>query len=140
MADETPAPVPLTLRYAHALGDLAPFFDALKRGELMGTRCGGCDSVWMPPRLLCSCGGRGMQWERLSGEGVVVAVTLTESALPATERRGPMGFALVQFDGAGRSTLVRFAPGDAIAVGRRVRLQAASSPSHPIQALVVGPA
>ena len=129
----------LALRYEHGVGELTPYFDGLRNRVLQATRCASCGSVWAPPRLVCSCGSALVQWSALSGFGRVVSVTRTPSSLPATQTRGPMGFALVRFDGATNASLVRFEPADALVAGQRVTLAPVDGEAggHPVQSLIV---
>lgn len=55
-----PTPGPLT----------APFWDGCRRGELLFTRCGQCDTVAFPPRARCGfCSASAFVWERSAGHG-----------------------------------------------------------------------
>lgn len=132
-------PLTLELRYRHGVGGLAPYFAGLLEGSLYAARCTGCAAVWAPPRLRCTCGSSSIEWTELSGGGVVVSATRTQSSLPATSTRGVMGFALVRFDGATNAALVRFDATHEIAAGQRVGLAPARSEecSHPVQSLCV---
>ena len=52
--------------------ELAPFFAAAKRGELVVQRCAGCGLLRFPPRELCSrCWSRDATWVPVSGRGEV---------------------------------------------------------------------
>lgn len=80
----------LSLEYDLKAGWLAPFVDALTRGEAMARACADCERVSFPPLRTCLCGSRRADWVKLSARAQVV-----------TQTRGPDGaFALVQFEGA----------------------------------------
>lgn len=132
----------LELRYQHGVGGLAPYFAGLLEGSLYATRCMRCAAVWAPPRMQCTCGSSSVQWTELSGGGVVISATRTQSSLPATGTRGVMGFALVRFDGATNAALVRFEAADEVMAGARVGLAPVRGAecSHPVQSLCVIPA
>jgi uncharacterized OB-fold protein len=131
-------PLQLSLSYDHALGDLSPYFAGLMSGLLIATRCPKCAAVRLPPRLWCPCGSQLSQWVQLSGLGTVVASTRTKSSLPATQVRGQMTFALIEFDGASNRALVRCRSESPLPTGVRVRLAPPSShTAHPVQALEV---
>lgn len=52
--------------------ELAPFFAAAKRGELVVQRCTGCALLRFPPREVCSrCWARDAEWTPVSGRGRV---------------------------------------------------------------------
>ena len=55
-----------------ATPELAPFFDAARRRELVVQRCAGCGLLRFPPRELCSrCWSRDATWAPVSGRGEV---------------------------------------------------------------------
>jgi uncharacterized OB-fold protein len=144
MADAQSVPLEIRLTYQHSLGELSPYFAALREGNLLAAACRKCGSTWAPPRLICTCGSTAVDWVPLAGTGTVEHVTSTASSLPATDIREMMTFVLVRFDGAVNRALARFS-GEVRAVpGMRVRLrspaEAASRLAHPVQALVVEPA
>lgn len=52
--------------------ELAPYFDAARRRELVVQRCAGCGLLRFPPRELCSkCWSREVAWVPVSGRGEV---------------------------------------------------------------------
>mgnify|MGYP000331646893 CR=1 FL=1 len=52
--------------------ELAPFFAAARRRELVVQRCAGCDLLRFPPRELCSrCWSRDAAWTPVCGRGEV---------------------------------------------------------------------
>ena len=136
MTDATPPPAPLELRlrYAHALGDLAPYFTGLERGVAMATRCASCGRTWFAPRLTCTCGGRSLAWVELSGRGTVVALTRGRATLPGTEFTADFSFALIRHDGADNLCFGRLAQAARLGPGSAVRLaRAAGEWAHPAQ-------
>jgi len=82
----------MVLDYTIPEGTLAPYFDALRRGEAAASRCRACGHVAYPARILCArCGANGPDWTTLRGTARVVH---------RTGRGDDAGFALVRFDGA----------------------------------------
>jgi uncharacterized OB-fold protein len=52
------------------------FYAYLEDNRLMGSRCGSCRALHVPPRPLCpTCYGDEMSWEEMSGTGELVAFT-----------------------------------------------------------------
>ena len=48
----------------------------LDEGKLMGARCTGCKTLFVPPRIICTrCHGSEMEWVKVKGEGRLVAFT-----------------------------------------------------------------
>ena len=88
----------VVLDYTYSLGDLQPYFDGLRNGVAMATRCSTCKRTCLPPRLICERDGNRTSWFQLDGTGTVVA--LTEQA------NGDI-FALVKMDGADNRVLAR---------------------------------
>ncbi len=59
----------------------ASFYQFLGEEKLMGSRCGTCGTLHVPPRALCpNCYGEQMAWEEMSGDGVLVAFTTVHIA------------------------------------------------------------
>ena len=74
----------------------APFFAGAARGELVVTRCTGCDAyVWYPQPSCPACGGA-LEWVPVSGRGTLFSWTVLRRAfLPAFEDMVPFTSALV---------------------------------------------
>ena len=57
--------------------------------KLMGSRCGGCGALFVPPRAICpECRGTGMTWEQMRGTGTLTAFTCIAMATPALQAEG----------------------------------------------------
>lgn len=87
----------LDLDYSIPLGDLAPYFDALARGEALASICNKCGVVAFPARAACAdCPDAGIGWQRLEGTAQLMFRT-----------QGQAGdFALVRFTGASTNSTV----------------------------------
>jgi uncharacterized OB-fold protein len=49
-----------------------PYWDGLRRGELLFQRCGACNGITHTPAIVCAhCNGRVLSWERSSGHGTI---------------------------------------------------------------------
>jgi len=72
---------PRSVTHVHSYGMLSPFFESLKKGKLMATRCpnGNCSEnrLWIPPRAHCPDCHREMAWETLPNPvtGTIYAFT-----------------------------------------------------------------
>jgi hypothetical protein len=54
--------------------DSAPWWEAVRRHELLLQRCTGCGTPRFPPRGICNvCRGRAAEWTPASGRGRVVS-------------------------------------------------------------------
>ena len=109
-------PILTTFHYAHPLGARGPYFDGLRQGRAMASRCAECGRGSFPPRHCC---GRELRWEELPGSGTVVAAT--------------DGFALIAMDGADNLALGVLR--EPAMPGWRVRMaQTPETVVHPAQA------
>ena len=126
----------LTLRYTHALGDLAPYFEGLAAGRAVASTCAVCGRTWFPPRLGCCSRVGPVQWTSLAGAGRVAAGTSGGGTLPFGGGPAGEGLALIALDGADNLALgwVEGFGGEP-PEGARVRLVASDRrPPHPAQA------
>jgi uncharacterized OB-fold protein len=54
----------------------ATFYSLLAEHKLVGTRCGSCGALYLPPRPLCTaCYSDDMAWSEFSGKGKLLAFT-----------------------------------------------------------------
>lgn len=133
-------PLELRLEYAHAVGELAPFFEGLVAGLARATRCRACARTWCPPRLVCACGASDTEWRELSGHGVLVHATSAWGRLPLTGAEPRLHrFGLVRLDGASNLLFARLAEAPESHVGERVRLARVASWTHPAQSVELVP-
>ena len=128
--------IEVTLRYAHALGGLAPYFNGLAAGRAVASTCPNCGRTWFPPRLGCCSRPGPVRWTTLAGAGRIVAGTNGGGTLPFGGGPAGGGLALVALDGADNLALGWI---DGFGVvppeGARVRLVATGHrPPHPAQA------
>lgn len=87
----------------HAINDQA-FYTHLQQGQLKGTMCTACESVFVPPRSLCpECHRADMQWVLMKGTGRLVAFTCISIGPPwmvaqGYDRDHPYCSAVVELD------------------------------------------
>jgi uncharacterized OB-fold protein len=103
--------------------EMAPFWDAARRHELVVQRCSGCGAHRFPARDICSrCLSREATWERVSGRGTVFSFAVMHQAYhPAF----PVPYAVVVVEleeGARMLTNVVGCPLDEIAIGMPVEV------------------
>ena len=71
------------------------FFDELRRGRLVTTRCRGCGSLLWHPRAVCpNCLSKDLVWERLPTTGTVYAFTTV-----GQKGKPPITVSLVELEG-----------------------------------------
>lgn len=102
-----------------------PFWDALKRGELVIQECASCHALHHPPRAMCAeCGSLEHGWRRASGKGTVYSYIVTHQAIhPAFQGHTPFATVMVQLEEGPRltSNLVDV-PYDEIGIGMPVQV------------------
>lgn len=131
-----PPDMELRLTYAHGVGDLQPYFEALGHGRALASRCSVCGRVWFPPHIHCPADGGAGEWVELDGRGEIVSATRTHSRLPMAETSADHVFVLVAMDGADNAAFGRLRAGtdDPGLVGRRVGLAGVTEAvPHPAQ-------
>lgn len=130
-----PSTLELELRYAHTLGALRPYFEALQQGQALASHCPQCKRTWFPPRLLCPHDRSTTEWIRLSGRGRIINVTCGISRLPLSQISSHNCFALLALDGADNVSFARVVGDErALQPGTRVRLTAVTATTpHPAQ-------
>ena len=65
------------------------FTNHLDQQKLAGSRCQSCNTLFLPPRPLCSnCFGQDMVWEELDGRGLLIAFTAIHIAPTAMLNAG----------------------------------------------------
>lgn len=112
-----PAPVPGE--------DNQPFWDALKRGELLLQECTSCGAVQHPPRAMCAeCGSFERGWRRASGRGTVYSYIVTHQPIhPAYQGFTPYAVVLVELEeGPRMTTNLVDVPHDQIEIGMPVEV------------------
>ena len=86
---------PRALTHVHTYGLLSPFFEALKEGRLLATRCVNAECAenrrWLPPRADCPDCLERMQWEEVEQPviGEVYSFTMVDYAGIGVELKTP---------------------------------------------------
>lgn len=103
--------------------EMAPFWEAAHRHQLVVQRCVDCGARRFPAREVCSrCLSRRVEWQPVSGRGHVFSVAIMHQAShPWFAARTPYAVVVVELDEGARmlSTVVGTAP-HAIAIGMPV--------------------
>jgi hypothetical protein len=67
----------------------AAYRTRLAERKIVGSRCGECGELHLPPRPICShCHSRSMDWAELSGKGRIIGITSVAIAPSAMIERG----------------------------------------------------
>jgi len=72
--------IPLILKYTLPAEELyKPFWEGLKRGEVLGTKCKHCGTVYFPPQRDCpKCMVSDMEWFNVGKEGVLMTYSIVK--------------------------------------------------------------
>jgi uncharacterized OB-fold protein len=96
--------------------EMAPFFEAARRQELVVQRCAGCGTLRFPARPICSrCLGREAVWVPASGRGTVFSFAVMHQANhPGFAAEVPYAVVVIELEEGPRvlSNLVGCAVGD----------------------------
>ena len=105
--------------------EMAPFWEAAHRHQLVAQRCIDCGAFRFPAREVCSrCLSRRAEWQRVSGRGRVFSVAVMHQANhPWFAARAPYAVVVVELEEGARilSSLVDREPG-AIEIGMPVEV------------------
>ena len=93
----------ISVPYTWWVGEVGSRFLMALRDEekILGTRCKGCNKVYVPPRKNCGkCFVDMDEWVELGREGVVTAHTIVRFEYPLQPVRPPFAYAIIKLDGA----------------------------------------
>lgn len=78
------------------------FFDGLRQGKLMGTKCPECGKVLVPGRSMCpECHVAIDKWVEVKQKGTIVSWAKTDKDFYGKPHEGVYAVALIRLDGAG---------------------------------------
>jgi uncharacterized OB-fold protein len=80
--------------------EMAPFFEAAHRHQLVVQRCAGCGALRFPARSICStCLSRESTWVPVSGRGTVFSFAIMHQAVhPGFAAEAPYAVVVVELD------------------------------------------
>lgn len=113
--------------YSHSYGLVSPFFRGLLDGEIKGTKCPKCGTVYCPPRAHCwnpKCKVADTDWIDLPLTGTIHTFTCQCLAAAPFEHMLPFSMGWVQIDGADTTiaTILRIRPSD-IFIGMKINME-----------------
>ncbi len=119
------ASIPLNPVFNWSVGNwMEYFYDSLKEGKIMGSKCPACGYVSLPPRMICErCFTKAEDWVELPATGTVQACTLASVKVAENgdlvDLEAPEVIAMVKHDGADTCIAARLEGKDA-SVGMKV--------------------
>ncbi|WP_202318481.1 Zn-ribbon domain-containing OB-fold protein [Archaeoglobus neptunius] len=114
----------LRLRYFISIENIKPFYEGLKEGKLMGTKCKKCGRLFFPPQKDCpSCMDSDIEWIELKNEGTLETMTVVFVKPPSFGMYDPYPVAIAKLDDGPR--ILAWYNGDPQQVkpGQRVKVQ-----------------
>jgi uncharacterized OB-fold protein len=101
------------------------FNEFLNEGRIMGSMCGSCGIVHLPPRPICPhCGSRELKWEEVDGCGTLRAFTVVHVPLTRFKDRCPYTCGVVELDaGPLISGMIIGGADERLVVGSRVKAE-----------------
>ncbi len=73
------------------------YYDNLKKGKLMGLKCGKCGTHSFPPKGTCNkCGNPDLEWVQMSGEGKINVYSVLNYPGGEFQAVAPYAFGLVK--------------------------------------------
>jgi uncharacterized OB-fold protein len=117
--------VPIYLKYNFTAGTAAARFLAqVKRGQLTGQRCPGCEQVYIPPRGSCpACGVPTQEEVEVADKATVESFTIVSIPIPNNPIQPPYIIANLVADGANISFLhlISECVNEDVHIGQRVQ-------------------
>ena len=103
--------------------EMAPFWEAARRHELVVQRCRGCGARRFPARELCSrCLSRDAGWERVSGRGTIFSFAIMHQVYhPGFADAVPYPIVVVELE-EGARMLANLVDGPAVTIGMPVEV------------------
>jgi hypothetical protein len=82
--------------------ELAPYWEAARREQLVARRCGSCDRPSWPPRAACPhCGSLDLSWCDIAGTGQLFTWTVIgHTSIAGFKEALPFAVGIVEVDGA----------------------------------------
>jgi hypothetical protein len=114
----------LRLRYFISIENIKPFYEGLREGKLMGTKCKKCGRLFFPPQKDCpSCMDSEVEWVELKNEGTLETLTVIFVKPPSFNQYDPYTVAIAKLDDGPR--ILAWLKGDPRQVrpGQRVKIE-----------------
>ncbi|AIG97104.1 putative nucleic-acid-binding protein [Archaeoglobus fulgidus DSM 8774] len=89
----------LRLSYIISVENIKPFYEGLKEGKLLGTKCKKCGRLFFPPQKDCpSCFDSDIEWVELKNEGTLETMTVVFVRPPSFSAYDPYPVAIAKLD------------------------------------------
>lgn len=96
-----PGEIPVSHLYTLGLAGERFFRELMEKERFLGSRCGACHYIYLPPRLYCErCFARLEDWREVGPQGVLRAHTVVYRDMEGRALAEPVMVGLIQLDGA----------------------------------------
>ncbi|QKR00225.1 Zn-ribbon domain-containing OB-fold protein [Metallosphaera tengchongensis] len=113
----------LDLRYQIPVKKISKFFEGLRNGKILATKCGKCGSVYFPPQNDCpKCKVTDLEWMEIVGEGEIVTYTVISVKPPSFAHYPDYVVGIAKFKETNVTAWID-GPREKIKVGGKVRLE-----------------
>ena len=97
------------------------FKTGLKESKLMGCVCEDCETMILPPRMICNkCGSTNLTEHCFEGKGVIKTITIVRVPLTRFQELSPYGVGIVKLDEGPMITGMILGEVEKIKIGDRV--------------------
>jgi uncharacterized OB-fold protein len=101
------------------------FLQEMKAGRILGSRCGHCNRVVVPPRVFCEyCFRKIDDWPNLPDTGIVNTYSISHIAADTTRLKTPIIPAVIEIDGTSNAGFLHILGGveqGKVKIGMRVK-------------------
>ena len=114
----------LELSYLICIENISPFFENMREGKLVTTKCSKCGEIFFPPQKDCpTCRISEMDWIELKKEGVLETLTIVFVRPPTFSHYEPYTVAIARLDDGVRITAWLRGDPRKVGIGQRVRVE-----------------
>ncbi|AIY90724.1 Zn-ribbon domain-containing OB-fold protein [Geoglobus acetivorans] len=116
----------LHLKYIISIENIQEFFEGLRDGKLLATKCKKCGELFFPPQKDCpTCMDSDMEWFELKKEGVLETLTVIFVRPPSFSAYEPYTVAIAKLDDGVRVTAWLRGDPQKVRPGQRVKIEIA---------------
>ena len=114
----------LRLRYIVCIENIMPFFEGMREGKLVTTKCKKCGRLFFPPQKDCpTCKDSEMEWVELKKEGVLETLTVIFVRPTSFSDHDPYTVAIARLDDGVKITAWLKGDPQKVKVGQRVKVE-----------------
>lgn len=114
----------LQMKYLISIENIQEFFEGLREGKLLATKCKKCGELYFPPQKDCpTCMDSEMEWVELKKEGVLETLTVIFVRPPSFSAYDPYTVAIAKLDDGVKITAWLRGDPQKVRPGQRVKIE-----------------